>query len=223
MASRNPYDCAVVTVKDKTTASHTSGSVTTRKEGRNVSVSNNVSTTIVHSVIVEFDDGEQIPLHIENQDFHVPVNQKTLIAFKRGSPVAYQPTKTGKPYTLNYLRTGSSWFDFQGFIAALIMLCLPVFGTLMQFGVLVKDLEFYQGGKMVQFNEAKIAALIALIISPIGFVMAKGFLGYVVACALGGFAVAIANARHERVEFLGKKDMLTDIVKDFEEFKPQLA
>ena len=57
MSDSPVFKCLPVIVRDKVVSSHTSGSVTASGQGRNVSVSNTVSTVVVLDVVLEFPDG----------------------------------------------------------------------------------------------------------------------------------------------------------------------
>lgn len=115
MSRRPAFDCAAVILRDKTVTSHTSGSVTTTKQGNNVSVSNNIGTHVKLEALLEFQNGDLLPAILIDESLHAPVGKKILMAFKSGEPVAYQVTPNGEIYTLGYISERET-FTFQDFI-----------------------------------------------------------------------------------------------------------
>src|SRR5690606_29238547 len=117
----------------------TSGSVTASGQGRNVSVSNTVSTDVVLDVVLEFPDGDLLPIKLVNESLHAPVGQKILMAFKSGEPIAYQVTPMGKVYPLGYAAEVSEYtFKDFGYLA-----CFGS-GTFLAGAMIFMDQSYYE-------------------------------------------------------------------------------
>lgn len=208
------FKCLPVTVRDKVVSSHTSGSVTASGQGRNVSVSNTVSTDVILDVVLEFPDGDLLPIKLVNESLHAPVGQKILMAFKSGEPIAYQVTPMGKVYPLGYA-AGVSEFTLKdfGYLA-----CFGS-GTLFSGAMIFMDQSYYEDGKMKVFSATKIVSAVCLAGVGLATYITKGWLGYIGGTAVASIPIMISCLIYNSKENAGRKLMLQDAAKKFEELK----
>lgn len=217
MSRRPAFDCAAVILRDKTVTSHTSGSVTTTKQGNNVSVSNNIGTHVKLEALLEFQNGDLLPAILIDESLHAPVGKKILMAFKSGEPVAYQVTPNGEIYTLGYISERET-FTFQDFI----MFALPGVGTFFSLVSLAVTQTYYEHGEFKTYNGNKIVVAAGLAVTALSVYIAKGWFGYVVGTALTavGFSISAIIGNSKANE--GRKLMLREIKNEFDKLKAEL-
>lgn len=218
MSDSPVFKCLPVIVRDKVVSSHTSGSVTASGQGRNVSVSNTVSTDVVLDVVLEFPDGDLLPIKLVNESLHAPVGQKILMAFKSGEPIAYQVTPMGKVYPLGYAAEVSEYtFKDFGYLA-----CFGS-GTFLAGAMIFMDQSYYEDGRMKVFSATKIVSAVCLAGVGLATYITKGWLGYIGGTAAASIPIMISCLIHNSKENAGRKLMLQDAAKKFEELKPALS
>lgn len=217
MSKKPVYECLSVTVRDKTVSSHTSGSVTTTTQGKNVSVRNNIGTNVKLEVVLEFPDGDFLPIILINESLHAPIGKKILMAFKKGEPVAYQVTPIGEIYPLGYIRDRDT-FTAQEFM----LMALPVVGTMSSLGLASVSDTYYENGEMKVYNGSRITAAVGMVAIALSIYITKGWLAYVVGTALCAVPNTISRIYHGSKENTGRKLMLEDIRKEFDKLKSDL-
>lgn len=217
MSKKTVVKYVAVIVRDKTVSSHTSGSVTTTKQGNNVSVSNNIGTNVKLELVLEFPDGDLLPVILLNESLHAPVGKKILMAFKEGEPIAYQVTPVGQVYPLGYVTekssTGSQ--EFWG-------LTMPLAGTFFSLALLALPLTYYEDGEMKNYNGGKIVAAAGLAFTALATYIGRGWLGYIIGTALSGIATLATSVHANSKENAGRKLMLNEIKSEFDKLKVQL-
>ncbi|UVL90961.1 hypothetical protein [Pseudomonas sichuanensis] len=217
MTNSPVFKCLPVIVRDKVVSSHTSGSVTATGQGRNISVSNTVSTNVILDVVLEFPDGDLLPIKLINESLHAPIGQKILMAFKGGEPIAYQVTPMGKVYPLGYTTNVSEFTlkDF-GYLA-----CFGS-GTFFSGAMIFMDESYYRNGEMKPYSATKVVSALCLAGVGLATYVTKGWLGYIGGTAVASFPIMISCMIHNSKENAGRKEMLQDVAKKFEGLKSVL-
>ncbi|MBO0493395.1 MULTISPECIES: hypothetical protein [Pseudomonas] len=216
--NRKPaFICTPVIVRDKTVTSHTTGSVTTSTQGRNVSVRNSIGTSVKLEALLEFPDGALLPAILIDESLHAPVGKKILMAFKSGEPVAYQVTPNGEVYALGYI-TEKETFTFQDFT----MFTLPGVGTFFSLVSLAVTQTYYEHGEFKTYNGNKIVVAAGIAVTALGVYIAKGWFGYIVGTALTGIGFSISAIIGNSKANAGRKLMLGEIKNEFDKLKADL-
>lgn len=211
MSKRKYYDCIRAVVRDKTTTSHTSGSVTATGSGKNVSVSNNIRTNIKQDVLLEFPDGEIVKTVLINESIDAPIGHAISIAFVKGEPIAYQVNRNGEIHALGYARQQST-LTGQEFM----LLIAPVAGTL--FGIsstFVPD-KYYENGEMKEHHAGQFVAGLGLAATALSMWVMKSWIPYFFGTAVAGVATAISAMIHYARENQGRKRLLNDVKREFD-------
>ncbi|SEM38824.1 hypothetical protein SAMN04487857_101505 [Pseudomonas sp. ok272] len=217
MSKKPVFKCLPVIIRDKTVSSHTTGSVTTSKQGNNVSVTNNIGTDVKLEVVLEFPDGDLLPTILINESLHAPVGQKILMAFKEGQPVAYQVTPVGAIYPLGYV-TRKSTLSAQD----VMFMAIPIGGTIAGVGMACTSDSYYEDGEMKPYNASRLTGGLGLAAISLGIYVTGSWVAYIVGTALSAIPNTISCVYSNMKENAGRKLMLGDIKTEFDKLKTEL-
>lgn len=210
MDDNKVFKCFPVVVKDKTSTSRTSGSVSTNVRGDTVTVNNTVSTNVDLEVLLEFPNGEILPFHILNESLYAPVGSKILMAFKDGKPIAYKTSPGGAVYALGYTN------EKYGLSSSEFFLMVPFVGSIIAGMLLFASETYYKNGEIVPDYTANVVAALGLGGTALAvFLTEEVVAGFFIGTPLSGIALCIAMAIFNGKANAGRKSMLEDVKNKF--------
>ncbi|EKT4523426.1 hypothetical protein QEM13_002692 [Pseudomonas putida] len=216
MSKRNCYDCIRAVVREKTTTSHTRGAVTATGTGRNISVSNNIATDIKQDVLLEFPDGKIVKTVLINESIDAPVGHAIFIAFLKGEPIAYRLSGDDQIHSLGYTSQKSSMTGKE-----FMLLLAPVAGTLFGFAFASTPDKYYENGQMREHHAGQAVAGVGLAVTALSIWLMRSWIPYFVGTAVSGVATAITAIVHYSRENQGRKQLLSDLKKEFDTLEMQ--
>lgn len=211
MSKRKCYDCIRAVVREKTTTSHTTGSVTASGRGKHITVSNTVGTDIKQEVLLEFPNGKIVKTVLINESIDGPVGQAIFIAFMKGEPVAYRLDRDNEVHPLGYASQRSS-LSGQEFL----LLAAPVAGTL--FGCAYASIpdKYYENGEIKEHHAGQAVAGLGLALTALSIWAMRSWVPYFMGTAIFGVATAITAIIHNSRENKGRIRLLGDLKREFD-------
>lgn len=211
MSKRKCYDCIRAVVREKTTTSHTSGSVTASGRGKHITVSNTIGTDIKQDVLLEFPNGKIVKTVLINESIDAPVGQAIFIAFMKGEPVAYRLDRDDQVHSLGYASQRSS-LSGQEFL----LLAAPVAGTLFGCAYAFIPDKYYENGEMKEHHAGQVVAGVGLAVTALSIWAMRSWVPYFIGTAIFGVATAITAMAHSSRENQGRTRLLEDIKREFD-------
>lgn len=216
MNKRKYYDCIRAVVRDRTTTSHTSGSVTATGKGRNMSVSNTVRTNIKQEVLLEFPEGKIVKTVLINESIDAPVGQAIYIAFVKGEPIAYRLDRHERVHSLGYASQRSALTGQE------LLLLAPVSGTLFACSFAFMPDKYYDNGEMKEHHAGQVVAGVGLVATALSIWTMRSWVPYFIGTAITGAAMVITTVIHNLRENRGRNRLLEDVKREFDAMQANL-